>query len=345
MHVARLVAPKLDGEDHTKDIDFTPAGIRARWQAGYADTKRMIERAPWTAPVDPMDGVVIHDPAEPATRRRSTAAIGRRVAVARRGTRRRAKGGRMTERFDAIVIGTGQAGPALAVRLASAGPQDRDPRAQARRRHLRQRRLHSDQDADRERARRARRAPRPPTSASCIDGPVRVDMARVKARKDEIVAQSNRRRDELARAMRPTSPSSRVTAASRARTRSASTTGCSKRRRSSSTPAGARRVPAMAGLDRRAVSHQHRHDGHRFPARAPDRRSAAATSVSSSRRCTGASAAASPSSRWRRGSIAREDEDVSAAIQAILEGEGIAFRLNAECLAARAARTAASAST
>ena len=62
MHVARLAAPKLDGEDHTKDIDFTPAGIRARWQAGYADTKRMVERAPWTAPVDPMDGVVIHDP-------------------------------------------------------------------------------------------------------------------------------------------------------------------------------------------------------------------------------------------------------------------------------------------
>ena len=62
MHVARLVAPKLDGEDHTKDIDFTPAGIRARWQAGYEDTKRMVERAPWTAPVDPMDGVVIHDP-------------------------------------------------------------------------------------------------------------------------------------------------------------------------------------------------------------------------------------------------------------------------------------------
>ena len=26
MHVARLIAPKIDGEDHTKDIDFTPAG-------------------------------------------------------------------------------------------------------------------------------------------------------------------------------------------------------------------------------------------------------------------------------------------------------------------------------
>jgi NTE family protein len=62
MHVVRLIAPKLDGEDHTKDIDFTPGGIRARWDAGYADTKAMLERAPWKKPVDPIDGVVIHDP-------------------------------------------------------------------------------------------------------------------------------------------------------------------------------------------------------------------------------------------------------------------------------------------
>jgi len=61
MHVARLVAPKLEREDHTKDIDFTPAGIRERWREGYADTRAMIARAPWRAPVDPMDGVVIHD--------------------------------------------------------------------------------------------------------------------------------------------------------------------------------------------------------------------------------------------------------------------------------------------
>jgi len=46
MHVVRLQAPRLDGEDHTKDIDFTPAGVRARWQAGYAETLRMIERQP-----------------------------------------------------------------------------------------------------------------------------------------------------------------------------------------------------------------------------------------------------------------------------------------------------------
>jgi NTE family protein len=54
-----------------KDIDFTPAGIRTRWQRGYADARRMIERAPWTARVDPMDGVVIHDS---ETMRRQSAA-------------------------------------------------------------------------------------------------------------------------------------------------------------------------------------------------------------------------------------------------------------------------------
>ena len=29
MHVVRLLAPRLDDEDHTKDIDFSPAGIRS----------------------------------------------------------------------------------------------------------------------------------------------------------------------------------------------------------------------------------------------------------------------------------------------------------------------------
>jgi NTE family protein len=61
MHVMRLLAPPLDGEDHTKDIDFTPAGIRARWQAGYADALRLIDRRPWEGPVDPMVGVVVHE--------------------------------------------------------------------------------------------------------------------------------------------------------------------------------------------------------------------------------------------------------------------------------------------
>jgi NTE family protein len=60
MHVAHLLAPRLDSEDHTKDIDFTPNGIRARRDAGHADTMRMIERAPWQAPADPIEGVIEH---------------------------------------------------------------------------------------------------------------------------------------------------------------------------------------------------------------------------------------------------------------------------------------------
>jgi NTE family protein len=58
MHVAHLVAPRLADEDHTKDIDFTPSGLRARREAGYADTARMIERAPWRRPADPIEGVI-----------------------------------------------------------------------------------------------------------------------------------------------------------------------------------------------------------------------------------------------------------------------------------------------
>jgi NTE family protein len=60
MHVAHLLAPRLEGEDHTKDIDFTPAGVNARREAGYADTIKMIERSPWQEPTDPIEGVVEH---------------------------------------------------------------------------------------------------------------------------------------------------------------------------------------------------------------------------------------------------------------------------------------------
>jgi NTE family protein len=62
MHIVRLNAPRLDREDHLRDIDFTSAGIRARWQAGYADTMRTVDRRPWQKPIDPMMGVAVHDP-------------------------------------------------------------------------------------------------------------------------------------------------------------------------------------------------------------------------------------------------------------------------------------------
>jgi NTE family protein len=62
MHIVRLNAPRLDHEDHLRDIDFTSSGIRARWQAGYADTMRTVERRPWQKLIDPMMGVAVHDP-------------------------------------------------------------------------------------------------------------------------------------------------------------------------------------------------------------------------------------------------------------------------------------------
>ena len=61
MHVVRLLAPGLAGEDHTKDIDFSSSGIRARSAAGYADTSRVITMAPWEGEFDPMEGVILHE--------------------------------------------------------------------------------------------------------------------------------------------------------------------------------------------------------------------------------------------------------------------------------------------
>lgn len=61
MHVVRLLAPALDTEDFFKDIDFSSAGIRERWEAGLRDAQQMIARAPWNEPVDTLEGVVVHE--------------------------------------------------------------------------------------------------------------------------------------------------------------------------------------------------------------------------------------------------------------------------------------------
>jgi NTE family protein len=62
MHVVRLLAPRLDNENHTKDIDFSEAGIRRRWEAGYADTARALQRAAWKDDCGPLEGVILHEP-------------------------------------------------------------------------------------------------------------------------------------------------------------------------------------------------------------------------------------------------------------------------------------------
>ena len=60
MHVLELDAPRFEGNDLNKDIDFSWSGISRRWAVGYEDTKRLLQLAPWRTPLDPMEGVAIY---------------------------------------------------------------------------------------------------------------------------------------------------------------------------------------------------------------------------------------------------------------------------------------------
>jgi NTE family protein len=64
MHVVQLLAPQLSHEDHTKDVDFSPGGIRQRWDAGYAHTKAVLAREPWVGQFDQLSGVILHEAEE-----------------------------------------------------------------------------------------------------------------------------------------------------------------------------------------------------------------------------------------------------------------------------------------
>ena len=61
MHVVRLLAPNLDGENEFKDIDFGRVGIRTRRQAGYENTRAVLAEAPWAIEADPLQGFVLHE--------------------------------------------------------------------------------------------------------------------------------------------------------------------------------------------------------------------------------------------------------------------------------------------
>jgi NTE family protein len=63
MHIVRLLAPRLETEDHTKDVDFSPSGIRRRWETGYANTQLAIAKQPWVGEFDALEGVFLHEPA------------------------------------------------------------------------------------------------------------------------------------------------------------------------------------------------------------------------------------------------------------------------------------------
>jgi NTE family protein len=61
MHVVRLLAPTIMGEDHSKDIDFSANGIRTRWDAGYIETSRVLNTRPWEKSYGDEDGFLLHE--------------------------------------------------------------------------------------------------------------------------------------------------------------------------------------------------------------------------------------------------------------------------------------------
>ena len=104
MHVVHLLAPRLEGEDHTKDIDFTPAGMRTR-RAGRVCRHDAHGRA------RTVDG------ADRPDRRRDRARLNAISIPERKENSDETHpvgSENMTERFDAIVIGPARPGPALA---------------------------------------------------------------------------------------------------------------------------------------------------------------------------------------------------------------------------------------
>ena len=235
----------------------------------------------------------------------------------------------MAEGFDAIVIGTGQAGPALAVRLAGAGQRvaiierkrfggtcvnngcipTKTLIASARAAYV------------------AREAGR---FGVTIDGEVRVDMPRIKARKDAIVAEST---GNIESWLRGTANVTIVQGHARFADRHSIAVGD----RLLTAPqifintGGRPAVPAISGLDQVPYLTS---TGIMEVDRLPEHLIVIGGSyiglefAQMYRRFGSQVTVVEMAPRL----IAREDDDVSAAVQAILEGEGIAVRTSAECL-------------
>ena len=61
-HLVYLQAPRLPGEDQTKDIEFEAGRVAARQAAGFADTQRALHEKPWEKEkVARSEGIVVHD--------------------------------------------------------------------------------------------------------------------------------------------------------------------------------------------------------------------------------------------------------------------------------------------
>lgn len=61
MEIVHLGYADRSWELETKDIDFSWPTLRSRWDKGYADAARMLERAPWREPPPAGAGAVVHE--------------------------------------------------------------------------------------------------------------------------------------------------------------------------------------------------------------------------------------------------------------------------------------------
>ena len=240
----------------------------------------------------------------------------------------------MSTQFDAIVIGTGQAGPALAARLSGAGmkvaivERNRFGGTCVNTGCIPTKTLVASAYA----AQLARRAGE---YGVAIDGPVTVDMKRVKARKDEIAGRSNKGVETWLRGLKNC-----TVYQGHARFESLRTVQVNdeilEAQKIFINVGGRALVPPLPGFDE--VSYftnssmmevdflpEHliivggSYIGLEF-AQMYRRFGAQVTIVEMGPRL-----------------ISREDEDVSKAIQEILTGEGIGIRLNAKCISAHKA--------
>jgi pyruvate/2-oxoglutarate dehydrogenase complex dihydrolipoamide dehydrogenase (E3) component len=235
----------------------------------------------------------------------------------------------MTEKYDAIVIGTGQSGPSLAVRLANAG----------RKTAIIERKLFGGTCVNVgciptktliASARAAHVARHGADFGVAIDGNITVDMMRVKARKDSVVRQSN---EGVTKWLRNT-PNLTVLEG-HARLEGPRTVRVNERlleaaeiflnvggRASVPDTPGITEVGYLTNSSMMEIDFLPEHliiiggsyIGLEF-AQMYRRFGSRVTVVEMGPRL-----------------IAREDEEVSAAIQKILEGEGIEIRLNAKCI-------------
>ncbi|HEX3633682.1 MAG TPA: FAD-containing oxidoreductase [Casimicrobiaceae bacterium] len=237
----------------------------------------------------------------------------------------------MAESYDAIIIGTGQAGPPLAVRLGSAG----------RKTAIIERKLIGGTCVNTgciptktliASARAAHVARRAAEFGVVLDSPVRVDMARVKARKDTVVAQSNANVTKWIRG----APNVTLIEG-HARFEGPHSVRVNERLLEAPQifiNVGAR--AALRGIDGLADVPFFTNTGMMGVDFVPEHLLIVGGSyiglefAQMYRRFGSAVTVVEMGPRL----IGREDEDVSAAIQAILEAEGIAFRLNAMCLGA-----------